>query len=228
MITDIFRQQLRFLAFRNVNLKLNDRLPALLCYVFLITWLVGIGRYWDHPSARSWQYAGLGSVFYIVGLSTFVYLIVAPLRPRRWSYSMVLVFVGFTSLPALLYAIPVERFVEMSAAQSINAWFLAVVAIWRVALYVRFLWKGAGLEPLQVFVATVLPLSVIVASLAYLNLEHVIFELMAGIRPEDVSPHEGAYIIVYILGFIAYLTFPITLGMYLFQIYRQYKPKTDE
>ena len=28
----------------------------------ICTWIVGVGRYWDHPSAAPWQYAGLGSL----------------------------------------------------------------------------------------------------------------------------------------------------------------------
>lgn len=232
MIADILRQQLRFLAFRNVDLRLGERLPALLCYVFFVTWLVGIGRYWDHPDARIWQYAGLGSVVYIIGLSTFVYLIVWPLRPARWSYPMVLIFVGLTSLPAVLYAIPVERFASMQTAQTANVWFLAVVAFWRVALYVRFLSKGAGLSDAQVIIATLLPLSIIVASLAFLNLEHVIFEVMAGIRTEPETPPEtandSAYAVVILLSFFATLVFPLTLVAYLVQIYHQLKkPKRD-
>ena len=33
---------------------------------------------------------------------------------------------------AWLYALPVERWLELGAALSLNRWFLAVVAAWRV------------------------------------------------------------------------------------------------
>jgi hypothetical protein len=53
------------------------------------------------------------------------------LEPR---YERVLTFVTLTAPPALLYAIPVERFMALQDAQITNFWFLAIVALWRVAL----------------------------------------------------------------------------------------------
>ena len=58
-------------------------------------------------------------------LSAFLWLIVAPLRPRNWSFIGVLIFVTLTSLPALLYAIPVEKFMSLENAQTANVIFLA-------------------------------------------------------------------------------------------------------
>ena len=71
-------------------------------------------------------------------------LIVAPLRPRNWSFVGVLIFVTLTSLPALLYAIPVEKFMSLETAQTANVIFLAIVASWRVALLIVFLKRAAG------------------------------------------------------------------------------------
>ena len=56
-----------------------------------------------------------------------------------------LIFVTLTSLPALLYAIPVEKFMALEYAQTANVLFLAVVASWRVALLIVFLKRAAGL-----------------------------------------------------------------------------------
>src|SRR5687768_8039418 len=67
------------------------------------TWLAGIGRYWDHPDAHLLQYAGLGSVVYVVVLSLFLWLLIWPLRPANWRYERVLTFVTLTAPPALLY-----------------------------------------------------------------------------------------------------------------------------
>jgi hypothetical protein len=218
-IQEILRTQFAFLAFRKIRPNLGEHLLAYLAYVLVVTWLVGMGRYWDHPSAQPWQYAGLGSVAYIFILSLVLYLVVLPLRPARWSYPLVLVFVGLTSLPALLYAIPVERFLPLEAAQTANAWFLGVVAAWRVALYIRFLSSGAGLGWLGTTVATLLPISAIVVSLALLNLEHVIFDLMAGIREEAASPNDTAYTVVLVLSYFAFMAFPATLVGYVVAIF---------
>lgn len=221
MFSTILRQQFKLLTFQKLELDLDRNLRAYLIYVFVVTWLVGIGRYWDHPGAHIWQYAGLGSLIYILVLSAFLYVVVLPLKPIRWSYPLVLVFVGLTSLPAMLYATPVERFMPLEQAQQANAWFLAIVALWRVLLYIRFLSRGAGLCKFGTFIATLLPLSGIVVVLAVLNLEHVIFEIMAGVRTEDRSPNDMAYSVVFLLSLFAYLAFPVTLICYLVEIYRR-------
>ncbi|MDY7096248.1 MAG: hypothetical protein SX243_25005 [Acidobacteriota bacterium] len=224
---EILRTQFAFLAFRKIRPNLRDHLRPYLLYVLAVTWLVGIGRYWDHPSAEPWQYAGLGSVAYIFVLSLVLYLVVLPLRPARWSYPLVLVFVGLTSLPALLYAIPVERFLPLETAQAANAWFLGVVAAWRVALYIRFLFSGAGLGWLGTTVATLLPISAIVVSLAVLNLEHVMFDLMAGIREDAASPNDTAYTVVLVLSAFAFYAFPATLLGYLIAIFLAWRSKSE-
>lgn len=221
MLSTILRQQFRLLAFRKVDLDLNRHRSGYLIYIFVVSWIVGMGRYWDHPDAHIWQYAGLGSVAYIVVLSAFLYVVVLPLKPKRWTYALVLVFVGLTSLPALLYAIPVERFMSLEQAQVTNAWFLGVVALWRVLLYVRFLARGAGLGKFGTFIATLLPLSGIVVTLAILNLEHVMFDIMAGIRPGEESPNDIAYNVVVSLSMFAFVAFPVTLICYLVAIYRR-------
>lgn len=223
-IGDLLSAQFRFLLFRPILPDLKRHFWSYFVFVLLITWVVGIGRYWDHPNAQLWQYAGLGSVVYIFVLSTILYLIVAPLRPSNWRYSTVLVFVGLTSLPALLYAFPIERFVELRLAKSVNAWFLVIVAMWRVSLLVKFLLTGAKLGWFSTIVATILPLSAIVTTLAVLNLEHVVFDLMAGIRPENASPYDTAYVILVSITVLAFYTFPVAAVCYVGAIiYRRRK-----
>ncbi|MEM7281105.1 MAG: hypothetical protein AAF438_05715, partial [Pseudomonadota bacterium] len=120
-------------------------------------------------------------------------------------------------------AIPVERFLKLPTAQTVNAWFLGIVAIWRVSLYVAFLRRGAGLGKFGVFIGTLLPLSAIVLALALLNLEHVIFDIMAGIREQDTSPNDIAYMVVFTLSILAYTLFPVTVICYAVEIYRRWK-----
>ena len=130
-LSDMLRTQLAFLAFRPIQISPQQDFWRWLIFVMIVTWLAGVGRYWDHPAAELWQHIGIGSLAYIFCLSVLLYLVVRPLRPSNWTFQGVLIFVGLTSLPALLYAIPVERVIDLKAAQSINAWFLGIVAIWR-------------------------------------------------------------------------------------------------
>ena len=161
----MLRTQFAFLAFRPIHVSVQQDFWRWFAFVLVITWLVGIGRYWDHPSADLWQYLGAGSVGYILCLSLLLHLVVWPLRPSNWTYRGVLIFVGLTSLPAMLYAIPIERVVDLKVAQSINAWFLGIVAIWRVALLLRYLTRSAQLSWSLVTVVSVMLLSGIVFTL---------------------------------------------------------------
>jgi hypothetical protein len=164
-----------------------------------------MGRYWDNPRVGLLQHLGIGSLVYIFILSVFLWLLVWPLRPRHWSYFRVLTFVSLVSPPAVLYAIPVEKFVDLLTANQINAWFLAVVATWRVALLVFFLRRLAELNWFSVITATLLPLALIVVALVQLNLEKVVMSLMGGMG--SPSPNDGAYVVLSVLSLLAFLLF---------------------
>lgn len=216
VIADAFR----LLTFRQPSSAIAVHWPMYLAFGLLFTWLAGMGRYWDNPRADLWQQLGLGSVAYVFCLALIIWLLMMPLRPARWSYRSVLVFITLTSPPAILYAIPVETFMTLSAAQSANAWFLGIVASWRVALLAWFLRRMAGLSGGTIVVATLLPLALIVITLMALNLEHVVFELMAGIRPEDVSANDAAYGTVTLLAFLSIPVSPLLLLAYAVLVYR--------
>lgn len=223
VIRTILTDELRLLSFRSVSPAIQTHWKAYLAFGLLFTWLAGVGRYWDNPRAEAWQLLGLGSVAYVFVLSFVLWLLLAPLRPQRWNYRNVLVFVSLTAPPAILYAIPVERFMSAAAAAQTNAWFLGIVATWRVALLGVFLRRVARLDWLALIVATLLPLAIIVVVLALLNLEHVVFDIMAGIRPEDKSANDTAYMIVFMLGVISYVSAPFLGVLYVFCIYRAWR-----
>lgn len=223
MFTQILVDQFRLLTFRRPSAAIATHWRAYLVFGLVVTWLVGIGRYWDHPRAHLWQHLGLGSVAYVLTLALVLWLLCWPLRPQRWSYRNVLLFVSLCSLPALLYAIPVERFMSLEAAQSTNAWFLAVVATWRIALLLHFLWRVAGLPILIVVIAALLPITLIVVALTALNLEHVVFDLMAGIRDENRSPHDVSYLVVLQITFLSMLASPVLLVAYLGAIWYRWR-----
>jgi hypothetical protein len=227
LLRTIISDQIRLLAFRPIKPDLDRNWMAYLAYGLLITWLTGIGRYWDNPRAEPWQYFGGGSVAYVFVLAAVLWLLIAPLKPRNWSYRNVLVFITFTSLPALLYAIPVEKYYSLSTAATINVWFLAVVASWRVALLVQFLRKAAGLSGGTVVIAALLPLALIVTALAALNLEHVVFRIMAGVRPEERSANDGAYTILILITWFSFLASPVLLIGYLAAIFRAHRRPTE-
>jgi hypothetical protein len=91
-----------------------------LVWGLLVTWLVGMGRYWDHPSAKTLQYLGVGSLIYVLALTTFLFLLLWPLKIERLSFFRLLTCISLCSLPAALYAIPVEQFMAMEQARSAN------------------------------------------------------------------------------------------------------------
>lgn len=226
LLLTIISDQIRLLTFRPIKPDLDRNWMAYLAYGLLITWLTGIGRYWDNPRAELWQHFGGGSVAYVFSLAAVLWLLIAPLKPRNWSYRNVLIFITFTSLPALLYAIPVEMYFPLRTAASINVWFLAIVATWRVAMLVQFLRKAAGLSGGTVVIATLLPLALIVTALAALNLEHVVFRIMAGVSPEERSANDGAYFILILITWFSFLASPLLLLGYLAAIFRaHYRPK---
>lgn len=223
LLATIAADELRLLAFRRPGPALAQHFGAYLAFGLFWTWLAGIGRYWDNPKAFWWQSLNLGSLAYVFVLALLIWALVAPLRPRNWSYRSVLLFVTLTAPPALLYAIPVERYLSADAARAANAWFLGVVAAWRVALYGVYLGRVARLDAGPLVVAMLLPLTLIVVALAVLNLEHVVFDLMSGIRDEDRGSADTAYTVVFTLSMFSFLASPFLLAGYLWWIYRAWR-----
>lgn len=216
----VCRDVFRLLTFQSFKLD-TSILNWYLGFGLVVTWLCGIGRYWDNPKAYLWQYLGLGSVVYVFVLAAILWVIITPLKPANWTYRNILTFVSLTSPPALLYAIPVERFMSLPSAQAINAWFLGVVALWRVALLFGFLNEVARLPWAVVFVAAMLPLTLIVTVLTGLNLEHVVFEIMAGIREADKSQNDSAYGVLLVITTVSLLASPLLLLAYIVQVYKR-------
>lgn len=215
----VLQDQRDLLLLRPFRPDLKDHASIYLAWGMGITWLAGIGRYWDHPNASTWQYLGLGSVVYVLVLAAILYVVVMPLRPANWSYRTVLVFVTLTSLPALLYAIPVEKFMALSAAQTANVLFLAVVATWRVIMLLLFLRRAAGLSRAEVAVTGLLPLALIVTSLVVLNLERAVFDIMGGLREQ--TSNDSAYAVLWLISLMSVLASPVLLVAYLVLIARR-------
>jgi hypothetical protein len=111
---------------------------------------------------------------------------------------------------------------DMQVAQMANSWFLAVVAIWRIALMITFLRRVAGLSGFAVLITGMLPITLIIVALASLNLEHVVFELMGGFSP--ATPNDSAYVLVLFLSIFSMAAAPVLLIFYGWLIFRTYRP----
>lgn len=196
---------IRLLTFRAAREALINLTGKHLAFGLVATWLVGMGRYWDNPRVGLLQHLGIGSVVYVFILALFLWLIVWPLRPKNWSYFRVLVFVSLVSPPAVLYAVPVQKFYSLDTVNALNMLFLAIVAAWRVALLAFFIRRLGGLGRFSTAVATLLPLTLLVVALTMLNLEKAVFDFMGGVREGTAS--DASYGILFVLSFFSILLF---------------------
>lgn len=212
----------RILTFRAGEDDYVDLDGRFLAVGLLATWIVGIGRYWDNPRVSLFEHAGLGSVVYVFVLSTLLWALGLPLRPERWRFFNILVFVTLTALPGLIYAIPVERFMDVEAARATNLWFLASVALWRLALYGHFLAKYAKLEPGPLSVQLLMPMCLIITILSVLNLERAVFDVMGGVARETTSA-DSAYGVLVLLTILSVYVFPALVIAYAFFAFKKWR-----
>jgi len=162
-IADACRVASRFLFFRATReelLRLDSKWEYA-AFGIALTWIVGVGRWWDHDDTNVFQLLGLGSLVYVFALSLYLWLIIWPLRPKNWNYVRVLVCVCMTATPGLVYAIPVEWFLEPRASGHTNLGFLTFVAAWRVALLFFFIRRLGELSWPRTIVAALLPITII-------------------------------------------------------------------
>lgn len=214
MALSIANAQLRILTLRFSSEDLAGLGTRHLVYGLLVTWAVGIGRYWDHPDPYLVQSLGAGSLVLMGALGLLLYSILWPLRPRDWSLFQLYVFLSLTALPAILYAIPVERFLEIRTAQQVNVGFLAIVAVWRVAMLGRYLAKRTDLSGWILATALLLPLVLILVALTALNLEKAVFTVMAGAREPVPTPGDRAYLYIVLLTGASFVIAPLLVAAY--------------
>lgn len=201
----------RILTFRATRQELQQLDARNLTVGLLCVWLAGIGRWWDDPAAGTIQKLGIGSLIYVFVLAWFLWFIIASLRPKHWSYRGILIFVTQTSPSAFLYAMPVELWLGKEAAIMLNLWLLALVASWRVSLWVFYLLRGAELDRFATTIGTLLPLSIIVSVLGFLRVAGAVMSAMGGLR-SDAS--DTADQIVAVLTLIAIVAVGPLLGIH--------------
>ncbi len=187
------------------------------------TWVVGMGRYWDDPGAKLLQHLGLGSVIYIFVLAGLIWLILLPFKIEKWSYFIVLTFISLTSFPAIFYAIPVERYLSIETSNTINVWFLAIVAAWRLGLLYYFLKEFTKLSIGKIFTVTMMPICLIISTLTALNLHRVVFNIMGGVRNQ--TPHDSAYLVLLILTTVSIVLIGPLIIAYIIFIYKALNEK---
>lgn len=215
---EVVKTVIQFLLFRPVKPDLETQGSTYLVFGILAAWMAGIGRYWDNPRAAWWQHVGLGSVLYLFIVALVLWLIVKPLRPQHWTLTNVCIFLGMTAPLGLAYAVPVERYLPLATAQRINAWILAVVAAWRVALWIAYLKNSAQFRGWILVTAAFLPLVIVVTALSALNLERAVFEIMGGFRPPTSA--DAAYGVLLLITLASIAATPILLVSYAILISR--------
>lgn len=181
------------------------------------TWLVGMGRHWDNPRIEMPMSLGVGSLAYVFVLALLLLIVGWPFRSELWTYRRILTMVVLSAPPAAIYAIPVERWLDFETARSVNVWFLAIVALWRMCIWGRFAaYTSATDHWLTIMSIILMPVSVILAVLVVLNLEQAAADFMSGLQPPpEGTTADAAYVWLWLLTFFTiYLILPIVAIIY--------------
>lgn len=215
----------RFLTFRAAPDELQNMNRRHFAVGFFFVWLAGIARNWDNAKAGAWQHLGVGALAYVFALAVLMTLIIAPFFGERNGsvYRRALTVICLTAPPALLYGIPVEMWMNASAARAANYSLLAFVAAWRVALWMFYLRRGARFSHSQVLACTLLALSVIIGLVGFLGLGSAVMNAMSGVR---TPAQQAAENFAGILSAIAFFSFLPLLIFYFVQLtkYRRERP----
>lgn len=204
----------RILTFRAKREELAQNPLAVLAIAIVITWLVGIGRWWDDPRELPFFVRlGAGSVIYVFGLSLVLWIISWPLVAQKPNYLLVAAFVASTSLPGLVYAVPMEQWTDLNTASGYNVAALAFVSLYRVSLLFWFFARILQMSKGVAAVATLLPLAAITLTLSLLGHGARIMDIMGGFR--DRMSKTDMEMWVAMLGCLSWVVGPILLIIYL-------------
>jgi hypothetical protein len=224
---DLLARHGRILTFRATAADYDALGLPDLAWGLMWVWLAGVGRGWDHPQMEPLRRSGLGSVLYVCLLALLLMVVLAPLLPpRQGSLWRILPFLTLTAPPALLYALPLERGLDLGTATTVNFWLLALVAGWRVAMYVFFLRRGLGFSPGLVTTGALLPLMGVVTTLAALNLDRAVFEIMSSGEQRD-TVHDGAYAFLVLLVGLSWVSIIPVFLVYVGQVVNRWNHHLD-
>ena len=213
----------RILLFRATPEETERMSWRLLLIGITSTWLVGIGRWWDDPRPEIPIFVrwGLGSVVYVFGLSTLLWLFALPLVKTRITFKQMLVFIACTSPPAIIYAVPIELWVDSKAARTYNFAALCLVAAYRVSLLAWFMRRIGRLTGDQVLLICATPILLIIAVVTQLGFESRVMDIMGGHR-EGPRPTivDG---LLYLISMTGIYLAPVALIAYIVAVFS--KPK---
>lgn len=216
-IKTAYQSIIRILTFRARIGDIEDDLVPLLLVGILLTWVVGIGRWWDDPrEIPPLARMGLGSVAYVFVLSGLLWLISYPLARERVSYLDFAAFIAATSLPGIVYALPIEAISPNSTASAYNITALIFVSAYRVSLLIWFLSKILKMSVFRAIVTTFFPISLITGVISLADLGDQIINMMGGFR--NNVPQSAAREVVLAIGYISFVLAPLLLIIYVAMI----------
>jgi hypothetical protein len=204
LIKTTFKDLGRFLTFR-ATAEDYDRfgLPHFVVG-FIFTWLVGIARNWDFPTAPLFAQLGLASIAYIFFMSGILFIVGWGPSFTRQNYWKVLTVVAMTAPPGLVYGIPVEQWMSIGAAQQTNLIFLGIVAVWRVALALHFFTVAAE-NPVGMAITIIfLPVTLIIIGLFLTGRVEYVLDIMGGLRNKEPGSNDAVNQVLVLLYFLSY------------------------
>jgi len=204
----------KFLSFRFTT-EDYERLNWIhFCIGFLSTWMVGIARNWDYPTATIFAKLGLASLAYIFFMALFLFLFAWPPSTKKQSYFKVLTVVAMTAPPGLIYGIPVEQMMALEDAQAMNLGFLFLVALWRVSLVFHFFRVGCQNRPGLSFSILLIPILLLIIALVQTGRAGYVLQLMGGLRSQEPSALDHVNDIVAVLYILSWPIFIFSAGLY--------------
>ena len=192
----------RFLAGNGQAIRELAADPRALTTMILLVLTAAIARNYDQRFIGanpflwifgSLLFSGFAALFHFSVIhSFFLKRILRPDHPeyRGWKFMPLFLVLFWATAPlAWLYAVPVERMTDLTTAAKWNVAFLAVVAIWRVALMARVFSVLIGVRFLKALGWVLIPASgeAFFVSIAGMNIGKQIMASMAGIvnAPEE-------------------------------------------
>lgn len=102
----------------------------------------------------------------------------------------------------------------MAAAQQLNLQFLALVALYRVALLIHFCVRSLRLNAIETITTTFLPISIAVFFVAMLNVTNIVIDFMGGVRGEPNRKLEMETFVMF-LSCLSWVVAPFLMLVYL-------------
>jgi hypothetical protein len=214
----------RFLTFRSKEEDLYGTRWSLLILAVLGTWIAGIGRWVTDPDASLIQRTGIGSVAYILLLSMALYVVLWFVSTKKTRFFDVLAMVGMTAPPALVYAIPVERWFVAEVSAGLHGAALAFVSIYRVSLLIFFVVRCQRYNVPGAMFGILFLLSSIIVYLFTSGKTGITFTGMGGIERADAAIAQDVANAINSVACVGLLVAPLAGLCYLTFVFQNWPP----